>query len=662
MRKILFEILACMLVITTLFIQTGCGKRGDTSESEKTSTSEKSSESERSEKMTIFENNTTDYTIIYPDNAQEAEKNAADNISEYVYKVSGVKIPVKQNRFVVYEKKAKIISVGSTGALEKSGITADYSALNGDGFIIKSVENGIFINGATARGTLYGAYEFIERYLGIKFLTYDYEYIPKLDKCEIESPDIVEAPDFRYRNFMIGGYNSNKDFMSKLRFVNEYHTVADKFGSNIGWYKTKDVAANHNSLAYVSMEYAAKHPEFFSMVNGTPVEICQTYGITDDGEIDESVELSPIKIALESLKKFVSESSEDTEYFMFSQQDTQKCCACEKCIAAAEKYTRGGVNVRFVNILAREIQKWADKELNGREIKVVTFAYQYSEEAPVIIDSDGAYKPIDNTVVAADNVYIRMATYFCNNYFSLEDNEQIAKYRTLYKSWSAVTKHFMAWDYHIDYYNYFNYYPTMQTWKENLRLYKKVGVEYLLMQSAQNEKVGWQANLEAYVASKLMWNAGRSVDELTDEFITYYYGAAKDYVKKYKTDYDLYYRALFDRFPDYTLKLGTDRSSAKYYDLSFLLSEEKLMTEVIDKISASDMEESEKTELIRRLKVVRAPTKFMIMYNYNSYYFDDQSGYKAYADEVLSELSSLGFTRYSEGSFLNQFKANNGIA
>lgn len=122
MRKILFEILACMLVITTLFIQTGCGKRGDTSESEKTSTSEKSSESERSEKMTIFENNTTDYTIIYPDNAQEAEKNAADNISKYVYKVSGVKIPVKQNRFVVYDKNAKIVSVGNTSALENRAL------------------------------------------------------------------------------------------------------------------------------------------------------------------------------------------------------------------------------------------------------------------------------------------------------------------------------------------------------------------------------------------------------------------------------------------------------------------------------------------------------------------------------------------------------------
>ena len=121
--------------------------------------------------MTIFKNNTTEYTIIYPDKAKEAEKNAADNISKYVYKVSGVKIPVKQSRFVVYDKNAKIVSVGNTSALEKSGVSADYSALKGDGFIIKSVGNGIFINGSTARGTLYGAYEFIEKYLGVKFLT-----------------------------------------------------------------------------------------------------------------------------------------------------------------------------------------------------------------------------------------------------------------------------------------------------------------------------------------------------------------------------------------------------------------------------------------------------------------------------------------------------------
>lgn len=201
----------------------------------------------------------------------------------------------------------------------------------------------------------------------------------------------------------------------------------------------------------------------------------------------------------------------------------------------------------------------------------------------------------------------------------------------------------------------------MQTWKSNLELYKNVGVEYLLMQSAQNEKVGWQHNLEAYVASKLMWNINADIDALVDEFITYYYGVAKDYVKQYKTAYDLYYRALFDRFSEYTLKLGSDRSNVKYYDIEFLRSQENLMNEAIDYTLSADISQEEKTDLVKKLKIARAPVKFMIMYNYNSYYFDDQSGYKTYVDQTLSELAALGFTRYSEGSLLNQFKANNGI-
>ena len=51
----------------------------------------------------------------------------------------------------------------------------------------------------------------------------------------------------------------------------------------------------------------------------------------------------------------------------------------------------------------------------------------------------------------------------------------------------------------------------------------------------------------------------------------------------------------------------------------------------------------------------------MIMHNYNGYYLDKQSEYKAYVDGVLAELAELGFARYSEGSLLNEYKANHRI-
>lgn len=607
----------------------------------------------------LFENGASEYSIVYPDERTDAEEYAASVLQDYIFRISGARLKIKQSKFV--NDGDKIISVGATDALKKSGVMCDYAALKGDGFFIKTAGNGIYIDGGNERGKLYGVYEFLDKYLGVKFLTYDYTYVPVLSEYEVGKIDDVQTPSFKFRNFMIAGCDSNREFLSQMRFVNEYLTIPDKFGGNLGWFKTADIQPTHNSLSYVSKDYASRFPEMFSFSKGEPVEICQTYGITENGEIDEAFEISPIKLAIESLKKFVLSSGSDVKYFMFGQQDVQTPCKCARCLADAEKYGRGGINVRFVNLLAREVQKWADAELGGREVNVLTFAYQYSEEAPVYVDANGKYLPIDETVVPENNVYIRLATYFAESYYSFTDERQIAKYRNLFASWSAITDKFMVWDYHINYYNYFNYYPTMQTWKDNLKLYKDIGVEYVLMQSAQNEKVGWQHNLEAYVASKLMWNVDRDVDELVDEFMTYYYGIAKDYMTRFKFDYDLYYRTLFDRFSDFTLVLGTDNSNGKYFDISFLNSQENLIDGAIDFVTSSDLGDYDKQELVKKLAVARASVRFMKMHNYNNYYFDKQSEYRAYVDEVLAELSALGFTRYSEGSMLNDYKINHGI-
>ena len=614
--------------------------------------------------MTLFENGKSDYVIVYPNERTEAEEYAATTLKDYIKEISGISLPLKQEKFVNYGDGSKIISVGNTSFVKSAGIDVDYDEIKDDGFFIKTAGNSVFIDGGNERGTLYGVYEFLDSYLGVKFLTYDYTYVPKLSEYKFGEINDVQVPSFPYRNFMVAGYNDDKAYMSRMRFVNEYHSVPDRFGGNIEWYKSSDCEPAHNSLAYVSTSYASRYPDMFTFKNGVPIEICQTYGITEDGEIDESVEISPIKLAIESLKRFVANASEDIKFFMFGQQDIQTPCSCARCLKDAEKYGRGGINIRFVNLLAREIRKWANDELGGREVNVITFAYQYSADAPVVLGDDGKYSPIDDTVKAEDNVYIRLATYYANNYYSLSDSRQNARYRTMLPSWRAVADKFLIWDYHVDYYNYFNYYPTMQTWKENLRLYKELGVKYVLMQSAQNEKVNWQTNMEAYVASKLMWNIDRDIDELADEFFTYYYGVAKDFAVEYKMNADLYYRTLFEKHSEYSLVLGSNRSDVKYYDIAFLRSQEALMDRAIDFVSLADISESERETLIRRLKIMRAPIKFMIMDKYNSYYLDKQSEYKTYVDEVLDELQQLGFTRYGEGdgSLLNQYKANNRIS
>ena len=50
--------------------------------------------------------------------------------------------------------------------------------LGNEGLRLKLSSENIFITGGKPRGTLYGVYEFAEKYLGIRFLTFDDTYIP----------------------------------------------------------------------------------------------------------------------------------------------------------------------------------------------------------------------------------------------------------------------------------------------------------------------------------------------------------------------------------------------------------------------------------------------------------------------------------------------------
>ena len=60
----------------------------------------------------------------------------------------------------------------------------DNSNLNSDGYVLKKIRQTVFIVGECDRATLYGAYDWLERTLGVKFLSGSYEYIP-IDQCYV---------------------------------------------------------------------------------------------------------------------------------------------------------------------------------------------------------------------------------------------------------------------------------------------------------------------------------------------------------------------------------------------------------------------------------------------------------------------------------------------
>lgn len=641
----------CSVCLISSFVLTGCDGGGKNS-------SDSSKGVEIVKFCDLITNGKSDYKIVYNENGAAAEYTAASELQNYLKQATGVKLPLTEQSEISPSLDGKYISVGNTSLWKLTGIEANKKELNGDGFYIRTMGNSILVNGATARSVLYGVYQFLEDNAGVRFFADDCTYVPHLDILSVNQTQQTEIPDFDTRAYLSGViYDSNEDFAAKLRFEHEYLDTSDVYGGNNGWYQN----TSHTSLSYVptSVYYTEANKEenahMYSIDGGTVYDICYTDGITEDGKLDESMETSAAKVAVESLKQFILSSDENTDFFMFGQEDNQEVCNCDRCKKAVEKYKRSGILIRFVNVLSDEIGKWMKEEKITRDVKIVTFAYQYTETAPVTKDGGGKVQLLDPTCKPRDNVYIRLATIGASRYYSFDDPKQTVSYQQLFKEWSAIHNHFMVWTYHTSYKHAFWYMPTINTWHDNLRLYKEMGVSYVLMQSTHYEYNSWQALMETYLASKALWNKDADLVTARKEYIDCYYGSvAAPYITTFIERFDRYYQNMMNEYSP----MFINPDSAEWYDIRFLESQLELMKDAEKSVEASDLTEEEKNTFILRIRRVSLTPRYMILYNYGSYY---SSGVYDFAKEFFDICDELGVRKYAEFGSLTSLKTNYGI-
>ena len=77
------------------------------------------------------------YDIVIPSEAGAAVVNAAEELTDYVYKVSGARLDLKYDSG---ESGSNFISLGDTAELKKAGFEVDYDSLGSDGFVMKTLD------------------------------------------------------------------------------------------------------------------------------------------------------------------------------------------------------------------------------------------------------------------------------------------------------------------------------------------------------------------------------------------------------------------------------------------------------------------------------------------------------------------------------------------
>ena len=435
----------------------------------------------------------TDYVIVKGSNCSSSEATAANELRNYIKRMSGVTVKIVPDSTEPAEKE---LVVGKTNR-EAEG-QFDREELGDEGFVIQTVGKKLFIAGGELRGTLYGVYTYLENYLGCRFYTANFEKIPEYDALPfIEIEEDKQIPIFESRSTGWRDY-SDHTLSAKLK-INGSHgrgTMSDMYGGNPTWAGS----SCHTLYKLAEMEG-----------NDFNHEPCLS---------DEQV----YQTVLKNVRAILA-ANPNASYISVSQNDSDTrdwACKCEKCNEVYERTgSRAGMYLTFVNRIAEEIK---DEYPN---VMIHTFAYKFTKEVPTDV------KPADNVMVQFCTIEacFRHPLDQCTNAI-----DKATDFKKLIEDWSSICNYLAVWDYTTNFSYYNLSFPNFEAMYHNIQLFADHNVKYVYEQGDWQGTNGEFSELRGYLLSRLLWDPYMSKEQYyayMDEFLFDYYGEGGAKIKEY---------------------------------------------------------------------------------------------------------------------------------
>lgn len=454
----------------------------------------------------------SDYVIVHSNAPSPSTVTAATEIQKYIKLISGVDLSIKTDASTPCEHE---IVIGYTNREANEENTEEI--LEEDGFIIKTVGEKVFILGSDVRGALYGAYTFLEKYLGCRFYSSEYEKIPSNDVIAIpciERDEQVPTFKYRYVDFVTSRKN---DFPAKLKINGIMHgdTENTAYGECV---KYTGFVHTFNQLVPPSV-YGESHPEYWGYnVDGT----LQTHRDRQLCLTNPDV----LRITKESVRKLL-EQNPNTDIISISQNDTNSRglpCMCPNCRAVYEEEgAYSGAIIRFVNAVANEFAE------EYPHVKFDTLAYRYSRSVC--------------KTHPADNVIVRLCTIECCFSHPLGTCGDVYSRPGVTTSiadnivaWGKITKNVYIWDYVTNFSHPTVMFPNFKTLLPNVKFFLKHNVKGVFEEANYFSETGDFPELRSYIMAKILWNPDMTEAEYwgyIDEFLKDCYGDGWKYIREY---------------------------------------------------------------------------------------------------------------------------------
>ena len=272
-------------------------------------------------------------------------------------------------------------------------------------------------------------------------------------------------------------------------------------------------------LYFSAQKYFDAHPEWFAEVNGkrykgtprTKGQLCLS-----NRELRKNFTAKLLAFIEADRKNAKARNIEPPAEYDVSQNDARRFCTCTNCTALAKKYgnTQSGVMLDFVNEIAGNVTKIHP------EIRITTFAYQYTEPPPVGIKPHPAV-----TVVLCDTISNTLQS------ISHPDNKLFAD---KIRAWGKLASRLRVWDYAVNfmmpnelpYNSEDSYQGDMRFFRANKVVQLYTEFEYAVTADVRDYKL--------YLVTGLINNPDTDVNALKWRFAKACYGPAAELFLDYR--------------------------------------------------------------------------------------------------------------------------------
>ena len=217
----------------------------------------------RAGELTLVNAGKSEYKIALPDEPTLVQQTAASDLQTYLQRATDAKLPIVSASDVASVDGEKLLILGP-GALSQRTLGVDESAIKTDGIVVKVVGDDVVLTGAPERGTLYAVYEFLEREVGVRWLSSTDEFTPKTTTLTVDDVLSIDyAPKLVYRESFYRDAFS-RPFAARIKCNGDSSRLTEEYGG-----KNVFALGCHSSFSLIPPKvYFKDHPDWFAEIDG----------------------------------------------------------------------------------------------------------------------------------------------------------------------------------------------------------------------------------------------------------------------------------------------------------------------------------------------------------------------------------------------------------